>query len=594
VRLRLFWKLGLSYLALLLLALYSVYLYSSRSWERAFLEAAYRHLEALERVAEGRTPDLDDDKTLVAWTDWMSESGARVTVIASDGTVLADSDDDPARMENHGSRPEVQAAFSRGRGRATRFSATVRRELVYVAVRVPRGTDDYAVIRFAQPLGRVQEAIDEVLAPLATVSLAVLVLGGGISLLVSRRFSDRVNVLKAFSRRVAMGDFRPEPLAKEQDEIDELTSSLNQTAERLASSMRAIEKERNQSASILSSMSEGVAVVDREERVLFANPAFRRALQERGEGELDGRQLVELTRQSEILAMVQKVLGGGDRMESEIATTGLTNKHFLVRAAPLGDSGAVVVVLDITEIRRLERVRRDFVANVSHELRTPLTAIQGFAETLLRGALDEPENNRRFVEIIREHAARLGRLTEDLLKLSQIESGTMDLELHPVSVRAVIDPCADAARLRVDEKKQTLAIDVGDPSLLVLADAHALQDVLRNLLDNAIQYTPAGGHIGIRASGGREVEITVEDDGIGIPAAGHDRIFERFYRVDAARSRKVGGTGLGLAIAKHLVEAMGGRIELESALGEGSRFTVVLPGLPQADAEKKTAENEPL
>lgn len=310
MRLRLFWKLGLSYLALLLLALYAVYLHASRSWESAFLEAAYRHLESLARVAEGRPPDLGHPKDLAAWTDWLSESGTRVTVIASDGTVLADSDDDPARMENHGARPEVQAAFARGRGRATRFSATVRRELVYVAVRVPRGPEDYAVIRFAQPLGRVQEAIEEVLAPLAAVSFAVLILGGGVSLFVSRRFSDRVNRLKAFSRRVAEGDFRPELVTEEKDEIDELSSSLNQTVERLASSMRAIEKERNQSASILSSMSEGVAVVDREERVLFTNPAFRRALQERGEGEFEGRRLVELTRQSEILAMVQKVLQG--------------------------------------------------------------------------------------------------------------------------------------------------------------------------------------------------------------------------------------------------------------------------------------------
>jgi two-component system phosphate regulon sensor histidine kinase PhoR len=392
---------------------------------------------------------------------------------------------------------------------------------------------------------------------------------------------------------VADGDFRPEPLAEERDEIDELSSSLNQTVERLSSSMRALEKERNQSAAILSSMSEGVAVVDGEERVLYANPAFRGTIQERTEGALEGRRLVELTRQTEILAMVRKVLDTGERTESEIASASLKGKHFLVRAAPLGESGAVVVVLDITEIRRLERVRRDFVANVSHELRTPLTAIQGFAETLLRGALDEPENNRRFVEIIREHASRLGRLTEDLLKLSQIESGTMELELHPVSVRAVVDPCADAARLRTEEKRQSFAIDVPDPPPLVLADTLALQDVLRNLLDNAIQYTPEGGHIRIRASGGQKARISVEDDGIGIPAASHDRIFERFYRVDAARSRKVGGTGLGLAIAKHLMEAMGGRIELESTLGKGSRFTVVLPGLPEADAEKKSGDKEP-
>jgi two-component system phosphate regulon sensor histidine kinase PhoR len=285
-----------------------------------------------------------------------------------------------------------------------------------------------------------------------------------------------------------------------------------------------------------------------------------------------------------ILYPFQKVLRGGEKMEAEIATTGLKGRHFLVRAVPVGEAGAVIVVLDITEIRRLERARRDFVANVSHELRTPLTAIQGFAETLLRGALDEPENNRRFVEIIRDHASGLGRLTEDLLKLSHIESGKLDLEIRPRSVRAILDECAEPARLKAAEKHQTLTIAAGEPPPLVLADPHALRDVLRNLLDNALQYTPEGGHIDIQVSAHAsqesdesEVRIAVQDDGIGIPAASHERIFERFYRVDAARSRKVGGTGLGLAIAKQLAEAMGGRIEVESELSKGSKFTVVLP-----------------
>jgi two-component system phosphate regulon sensor histidine kinase PhoR len=326
-------------------------------------------------------------------------------------------------------------------------------------------------------------------------------------------------------------------------------------------------------------MSEGVAVVDREERIRYSNPAFRRALQRGGEQSLEGKRLVEVTRQSEILAMVEGVRKGGERMEAEIATAGLKPRTFLVRAAPAGERGAVLVVLDITEIRRLERVRRDFVANVSHELRTPLTAIQGFAETLLRGALDEPENSRRFVEIIRDHAFRLARLTEDLLKLSRAEAGQLDLDVRPIAVGSVVAECAETARLKVAEKRQTLTVSVGDSSPLARADSHALLDVLRNLLDNAIQYTPENGHITIRVSVAdtNEVRIAVTDDGIGIPVGSHDRIFERFYRVDAARSRKVGGTGLGLSISKHLVDGMGGRIELESQLGRGSTFTVVLP-----------------
>lgn len=595
MRLLLFWKLGLSYLALLLLAPTAVYLYTSRIWEENFLESTYRHLEALVRVGEGRPPEVTDREALADWTRWLSGSGARVTVIASDGTVLADSDEDPARMANHAGRPEIREALLAGRGRSSRFSETVRSDLVYLAVREPWGPSPPVVLRLAEPLVRVHEAMAEVRGPLLGVSLLALVVGGFSSLLVSRSFSKRVGRLEAFSQRVADGDFSPAPVAQRRDELDDLQASLNETVARLSRSMSSLARERNQSAAILSSMSEGVAVVDREERILYSNPAFRRALQAYGESSSEGRRLVEVTRETEILAIVQEVLERGERMEAEIATAGLKPRHFLVRAAPVGDverGGAVLVVLDITEIRRLERVRRDFVANVSHELRTPLTAIQGFAETLLRGALEEPENNRRFVEIIRDHAARLARLTEDLLKLSRIEAGKLDLELRPIPVRVVIDACADTVRLKANEKRQSLTVTVEEPSPVVVADSHALADVLRNLLDNAIQYTPEDGHIEIRVTAREdedEVWIAVHDDGIGIPSTSHDRIFERFYRVDAARSRKVGGTGLGLSISRHLMEAMGGRIKLESQLGKGSTFTLCLRRGQQKEVEVSRA-----
>jgi two-component system phosphate regulon sensor histidine kinase PhoR len=580
--LRSFWKLGLSYLALLLLAFVAVHLYTLSRWQRSSREAAYEHLDSIARLAESRPPSSMDRDSLSAWAEWISEGGVRVTIVGPDGTVMADSDEDPVRMENHGDRPEVKSAWVEGRGRATRLSSSVRQDLAYLAIRVSWATTGPVVLRLALPLRTVNLAAGEIHAPLAAILVLALAIGGAVALIMSRRFSERVIRLKSSLQRVAEGDFRTEPVVDSGDEIAELHGSLNQAVERLSLAMRFLEEERNQSAAILSSMSEGVAVVDRDERIRYSNPAFRRALHSGREPTFEGRRLVEVTRQSEILAMVQGVLKGGERMEAEIATAALKPRHFLVRAAPAGETGAVLVVLDITEIRRLERVRRDFVANVSHELRTPLTAIQGFAETLLRGALDEPENSRRFVEIIRDHAVRLARLTEDLLKLSRIEAGKLELELRPISVESVVEQCVETARLTLSEKRQSLTVSLCEAAPLVKADTHALLDVLRNLLDNAIQYTPEDGHVAIRvflagAEGAGEVRIAVEDDGIGIPASSHDRIFERFYRVDAARSRKVGGTGLGLSISKHLVEGMGGRIELESQLGRGSTFTVVLP-----------------
>jgi len=232
------------------------------------------------------------------------------------------------------------------------------------------------------------------------------------------------------------------------------------------------------------------------------------------------------------------------------------------------------VLHDVTELRRLERVRQDFVANVSHEFKTPLTAIQGFAETLLAGALDDPNNNRRFLEIIREHAARLARLTDDLLKLARIEAGKLEVQFGPVQLAEVIERCAETAQLKANRKQITLEVEVPPNLPAVHGDASLLRDVVQNLLDNAIQYTPEGGRVRVSATAGpREAVVTVDDTGMGIPLAEQERIFERFYRVDVARSREAGGTGLGLSIAKHIVEAHGGRLWVQSEVGRGSKFS---------------------
>jgi two-component system phosphate regulon sensor histidine kinase PhoR len=236
------------------------------------------------------------------------------------------------------------------------------------------------------------------------------------------------------------------------------------------------------------------------------------------------------------------------------------------------------VLHDVTELRRLERVRQDFVANVSHEFKTPLTAIQGFAETLLAGALEDPNNNRRFLEIIRDQAARLAQLTDDLLKLARIEAGKLEVEFSPVSLMEVIERCAETSLLKASRKQIAIQVNVPPGLPPVLGDAGLLREVLQNLIDNAIQYTPEGGQIQVCASAGaRQAVVTVSDTGIGIPLADQERIFERFYRVDAARLREAGGTGLGLSIARHIVESHGGRIWVESAVGAGSKFSFSVP-----------------
>jgi two-component system phosphate regulon sensor histidine kinase PhoR len=404
-------------------------------------------------------------------------------------------------------------------------------------------------------------------------------------------FAARVQRLQRFSQRIAEGDFRPLLREGPRDELSDLADSLNQTAARLDREIRLLSGERNRSSAILRSMVEGVAVIDAEERLVFYNRAFSEILI-MDPANAEGRPLIEVVRNSDLVGLIRRALRGDEGLQSDI-TMGITQaRSFSITAAPVKaldapassgapygkPSGAVVVLHDVTELRRLERVRQDFVANVSHEFKTPLTAIQGFAETLLAGALDDPENNRRFLEIIRNHAIRLARLTNDLLKLARIEAGKMEVEFSSVGLLELIEGCTETTLLKANRKEITLEITVPPQLPAVRGDAALLHDVLQNLLDNAIQYTPARGHISVIATAGpREAIITVADTGIGIPLADSERIFERFYRVDAARSREAGGTGLGLSIAKHIVEAHGGKLWVESTVSQGSRFSFSLP-----------------
>jgi two-component system phosphate regulon sensor histidine kinase PhoR len=589
VRRKLFWKLALTFLALLVCVLLAVDFLAERALRINYENDSYRQLQALGRLVEAQPLPLasaalpqtpEQAAALSRWVANAAASGARITVIATDGRVLADSETDIATMESHAQRPEVREALEKGEGRAMRQSVSVKRALIYYAFREYLPGDAPIVVRLSLPLEGIDEPLGQFRTNFLLGSFLIFIIAGAVGLLMSRTYADRVERLREFSRRVAEGDFRPLPVEGTGDTLEALGSSLNQTASRLDRTIRTLTEERNLSAAILGSMVEGVAVVNGAERLVFTNPGFASILG------LDvppvaGSSLLEVVRQTELIGAVRRVLAGEPRVESEIAT-GTLRQHFFaatVASVRAGEtSGAVIVLHDITELRKLERVRRDFVANVSHEFRTPLTAIQGFAETLIAGAMEDPQNRGRFLNIILEHSRRLARLTEDLLKLSQMDADRLELEIRPVKVAALVESCYETSRHRAAERELNLTVDVSEDLPDVAGDARRLQEVLQNLIDNAVQYTLPGGKIHLTAEQKNgEVVFTVSDTGIGIPTADQPRIFERFYRVDAARSREAGGTGLGLAIAKHLIEVQGGRLWVESEVGVGSKFHFSVP-----------------
>jgi two-component system phosphate regulon sensor histidine kinase PhoR len=578
---RLFWKIGLLNLLLIVLVLAAVDSYVVRALQGEFLDAAFAQLDSLMRLALAIPPQSSDESQIKEWTGKFGQSRVRVTLIAETGRVLADSVENSAKMENHLPRPEVREALLKGSGRAVRRSPTLKYDFVYLAKRYQPKNGQLLIVRLSLPLDRLEEAQFAFRARLWGISLLILAIAGGASLLFFRTISGRIGRLKEFSRKVADGDFRPLPMDHNNDELSELSSTLNQTALKLDRTIWTLTEERNQSAAVLASMEEGVAVIGSDQRVIYCNRAFCFAAGVTSTSS-PGRPVTELIRHSDLLSMIQQALIRGETIRGDVVVGSIRTRSFAATAAPIYSegvtTGAVMVLHDITEIRRLERARRDFIANISHEFKTPLTAIQGFAETLLGGALNDTKNRRRFLEIIREHALRLGRLTEDLLKLAQIEAGQIQRETKPVAIAEIINPIMEVSKIKAEQKGLSLEAEYDSALPLLFGDARSFQEILQNLLDNAIRYTPAGGHIRVKASREEsEIVLSVSDTGIGIPKADQDRIFERFYRTDAARSRESGGTGLGLSIVKHLVEAYGGRIRVESEVAQGSSFYVYLP-----------------
>ena len=507
-------------------------------------------------------------------------TAARVTFIASDGGVVGDSAeglDALATLDNHGSRPEVLDARRRGLGVARRFSTTTKTDALYVAIAIQHPS--VAIVRLALPLTDVDEQFRAVRRSLLLALGVALGSALGLAWFSSVLLARRVNAIAAVARRYAAGDFSAPARDPGGDELGTVARVLDDTARELGRRMAELSQDRARMEAILAGMLEGVIVVNAEGGILLANEAARRMVQP--DGLAPGQHYADVVRHPDISAMLGRAIGGQAPDGIEFSPPRDPARTILARAGPVtteGVPGAVLVLHDITELRHADRMRRDFVANVSHELRTPLTAIQGYVEALQDEAPPEPEEAARFLEVIARQANRMERLVRDLLRLARLEAGQEPVEPSATDVGTLFADVVTELEGALQEKGQRVVTDIGAGADTLHVDTAKLHDALRNLVENAVAYSPPSTIIALasRRSGG-ELVITVADEGPGIPEADLVRVFERFYRVDKARSRESGGTGLGLSIVKHLVEILGGDVKAANRPAGGAVFTVRLP-----------------
>jgi two-component system phosphate regulon sensor histidine kinase PhoR len=592
---RLFWRIFLTYLLVIALCATAVGFFAVRSARSFYVAHTESELQARAQlvreqvVADIGTKSADALELLVRRLG--AASGTRITLISAglpgavSGTVLADSDSVPAEMGDHSDRPEFRQALLGRTGVSIRHSTTLDVEMMYVAVPVIEDGRVTSVVRAAIPLTRVNSALTELYWRIGLSAVVVAVIAALIGLLVSSRISRQMREIKDGAERLAGGDFAYKLYVPRTLEFAAVAESLNAMAEELDDKIGTLTRERNEREAVLASMVEGVLAVDADERIIALNAAAA-GLAGVSPGEAEGHSVQEVLRNPDLQRVVAQTLSGHEPVEADIIMRvgaeerSLQANGTLLRAGDgEASAGAVVVLNDVTRLKRLEAVRRDFVANVSHELKTPVTSIKGFAETLEDGALDDPETARRFVGIIVGQADRLNSIIGDLLSLSTLEQreGESRLTLEETDICDVLrvavevcEPKAQAKRIPISVACTTCVLTAVNPPLL--------EQAVVNLVDNAVKYSPEGSAVQVDLTEAQdEIVISVTDHGPGVPREHLPRLFERFYRVDKARSRDLGGTGLGLAIVKHIAQAHGGSVSVDSVVGLGSTFRIHLP-----------------
>lgn len=504
----------------------------------------------------------------------------RVTIIDKSGEVRGDTDlsDEQVRVVgNHADRPEVKAALLSGFGMSNRFSGTLGKTMLYMAVPF-RGAS--GVLRFSVPLREIEAFQSRARNVAGEGILGILLISLLFTFLLSFLISRPLRKMSSVAEGMARGDFSRKLFMHSRDEIEDLARALNSLSDQVREKIDSLSAERAKLDLVLSSMFEGVIATDAQERIILMNPSLRRLFMVSVDPE--GRKPLEVIRNSTIGGMVDRILKGQQLATEEVTVSVPEERVVQVNGVPIVRNGitegTILVFHDITELRRLEKVRREFVANVSHELRTPISSIKGYAETLLEGAIDDKDNAREFLSIIVQDANRLAALINDLLDLSKIESGKMAVSFSPLDPGQMLKKAVQVMERQAAAKAVSVACIVPQGLPPVLADETMFLQVMINLLDNAIKYTPEKGSVTVSAviSGGF-LQVDVSDNGMGIPEQDLSRVFERFYRVDKARSRELGGTGLGLSIVKHIVEIHHGRVWVKSGPGTGSVFSFTIP-----------------
>jgi two-component system, OmpR family, phosphate regulon sensor histidine kinase PhoR len=586
MRRRLIWQLYPSYLILVLVAILATGWYATRSMRQFHMtqtRQALLHQTALlvpqmQPLLAPMQPEALDALCKQLGRDLPS----RITVVLPDGSVVADSEADPAIMANHGNRVEIIQARQGQVGTAVRFSETMGRRMMYLAVPLRQGAP-MGTVRVAIALTAIEEQLHALQMRIAAGGLVIVVLASLVCLWISRRISRPIEQMRHGASLFAAGDLTHRLTPPDTVELAGLAKAMNQMAGELAQRIQSVVRQRNETEAVLASMVEGVVALDHQESILHLNEAAARLLDAAPET-TQGRTIQEVARNRELHQMVRETLARGETGDRDIAVHGASERVLFTRCTPLLDAagrriGALLVMNDVTQLRRLETMRSDFAANVSHEIKTPLTAIQGFVETLAQGSVDDPKEAQRFLEIIQKHVRRLVDIIDDLMQLACLErGGRMDrTRLRTIDIKALLAVAVQLCLPKAEERR--IFVEVTCPEgLAAPMDGPLMEQAVVNLLDNAIKYSPDNSRVTVWVeTSERQICIHFKDQGIGIARKHLPRLFERFYRVDKARSRRVGGTGLGLAIVKHIVQAHGGQVTVKSEQGRGSVFTLTIP-----------------